>query len=179
MQMQHVYQPLLIRALIDSGGIATMRQLALELLASDESQILYYEDRVRKMPIPVLKRRGIVEVDGPLVRLRVEKLTFEEKARLRALCEQKIGDFLESHGLDAWGNRMLELDQLPESIRYDVLKRDRTCRLCGAGRGDDVRLEVDHIVPRSKGGSNDLSNLQVLCDRCNRGKSNRDDTKFA
>ncbi|MFN4868131.1 MAG: HNH endonuclease [Cyanobium sp.] len=31
-------------------------------------------------------------------------------------------------------------------------------------------LEVDHIVPRNQGGSDDLSNLQALCFRCNAGK---------
>ncbi|WP_411875608.1 HNH endonuclease [Vulcanococcus limneticus] len=31
-------------------------------------------------------------------------------------------------------------------------------------------LEVDHIVPRNHGGSDDLSNLQALCFRCNAGK---------
>jgi 5-methylcytosine-specific restriction endonuclease McrA len=62
-------------------------------------------------------------------------------------------------------------------LRFEILKRDRVCQLCGVGRNDAV-LEVDHIVPRSKGGSNDPDNLQVLCARCNRGKSNRDDTDF-
>jgi len=60
-------------------------------------------------------------------------------------------------------------------VRYEVLKRDRRCVLCGAGR-DDEMLQVDHIVPRSKGGSNKISNLQTLCAPCNRGKSNRDAT---
>ncbi|MGI9446309.1 MAG: HNH endonuclease [Pirellulales bacterium] len=39
-------------------------------------------------------------------------------------------------------------------------------------------LHVDHITPRSKGGSNDLDNLQALCRACHLGKGNRDDTDF-
>jgi hypothetical protein len=39
-------------------------------------------------------------------------------------------------------------------------------------------LEVDHIVPRNQGGSDDLSNLQALCFRCNAGKRDTDSTDF-
>ncbi|MDE2462042.1 MAG: HNH endonuclease [Gammaproteobacteria bacterium] len=54
--------------------------------------------------------------------------------------------------------------------RFFVMKRDSfTCRKCGA-HGYGVRLEVDHIVPVAKGGSNALDNLQTLCFDCNRGK---------
>ncbi len=42
MRMSHVYQPLLIRTLLDSGGVATVRQIAQAFLAQDESQLLYY-----------------------------------------------------------------------------------------------------------------------------------------
>ena len=66
---------------------------------------------------------------------------------------------------------------MPERLRYQILKRDRRCVLCGVGPGE-ARLEVDHIVPRSKGGSNELTNLQTLCDGCNRGKSNLDETSL-
>jgi ATP adenylyltransferase len=176
MRMSHIYQPVLIRSLVDSGGIATVRQLALDMLASDEAQVLYYEDRIKKMPLPVLRRRDVVSSDRDgVVRLNVEKLTFEQRAQIRAACEEAIGRFLAARGLAVWDNRLLELEPVPESIRYEVLKRDGRCLLCGATK-DDERLEVDHIVPRSKGGSNDMSNLQTLCGRCNRGKSNRDDT---
>lgn len=52
--------------------------------------------------------------------------------------------------------------------RFFVLKRDRyRCRLCKA---TGVPLEVDHIVPAARGGSDSLDNLQALCMLCNRGK---------
>jgi len=59
------------------------------------------------------------------------------------------------------------------AIRFAILKRDAyRCRLCGvaAKDADHVRLEVDHITPSSKGGTNDPSNLWTLCFSCNRGK---------
>lgn len=53
--------------------------------------------------------------------------------------------------------------------RWNVLERDNhKCVACGS----NDRLEVDHIKPVSKGGTSDECNLQVLCFKCNRGKSN-------
>lgn len=61
-----------------------------------------------------------------------------------------------------------------DSLRYDVLKRDGfRCCICGATANDGVKLEVDHIVPISKGGKSILGNLQTLCERCNRGKGTK------
>ena len=178
MRMSHIYQPVVIRSLLDSGNVATVRQLALDLLSSDEAQIRYYEDRIKKMPLPVLRRHGIVTSDRDgVVRLNVDRMTFEQRAELRAACDQAIGDFLGRRGLSTWDNRLLELEPVPESVRYEVLKRDGRCLLCGA-TAQEERLEVDHITPRSKGGGNGANNLQSLCGRCNRGKSNRDDTDF-
>lgn len=57
-----------------------------------------------------------------------------------------------------------------ESVRQAVFDRDgRACKECKST--DD--LSIDHIVPRSKGGSHDEDNLQTLCRRCNSAKSNR------
>jgi ATP adenylyltransferase len=43
---------------------------------------------------------------------------------------------------------------------------------------EEKALEADHIVPRNKGGSDDLSNLQALCYSCNAMKRDRDNTDF-
>ncbi len=42
MSMSHIYQPLLIKTLLESGGSSTVRDIALEFLSYDESQIKYY-----------------------------------------------------------------------------------------------------------------------------------------
>lgn len=62
---------------------------------------------------------------------------------------------------------------IPVSVRVSVLHRDSyKCVFCGRG-APNVELEVDHIVPFSKGGNNDICNLQTLCFDCNRGKGAR------
>ena len=62
---------------------------------------------------------------------------------------------------------------LSAATRVDVLRRDNyRCLFCGVS-AKKAELEVDHIIPFSKGGSNAMSNLQTLCSDCNKGKSNR------
>ena len=179
MKMSHLYQPLMISFLVDSGGASTVRQLAQEFAIADEASILHYEKRIKEMPVPVLARHGVISKRAELIELQVDNLTYAQKAQIRAACENRISDFLEKRGIDVWSG-LLEMDPVPSTVRYDVLKRDRKCALCGASPSNDneVRLHVDHVVPRSKGGSNDIGNLQTLCSECNLGKSNRDDSAF-
>lgn len=176
MQMAHVYQPLIIEFLARAGGTATVRQLAVDMAASDEAAVAFYSDRITKMPVKVLKERGIVAKDGDLVSLTAKTLTYEQRAKLIAACEARIAKYLSERGIDIWSG-LIETAAVPEQIRYDILARDRKCLLCGKGP-DEVMLQVDHIVPRAKGGSNDPSNLQTLCAPCNRGKADRDDRDF-
>lgn len=62
---------------------------------------------------------------------------------------------------------------IPASIRVSVFHRDGyKCVFCGRS-SQEVKLEVDHIIPFVKGGSHDLINLQTLCFDCNRGKGAR------
>ena len=59
---------------------------------------------------------------------------------------------------------------IPRKLRHEVFKRDGyRCRECGASK-DETSLEIDHILPVAKGGTNDIDNLQTLCRECNRMK---------
>lgn len=72
--------------------------------------------------------------------------------------------------------------------RKAVLERDGyKCRICGISRqylddkvpglGEYLRLEIDHIVPITQGGTSDESNLQCLCWRCNSLKGSKKTNK--
>jgi len=58
-------------------------------------------------------------------------------------------------------------------VRMEVMRRDSSQCVCCGRKPPEISLEVDHVIPFSKGGSNHISNLQTLCFDCNRGKSNR------
>ncbi len=57
-----------------------------------------------------------------------------------------------------------------EVREYLLEKYNRTCQYCSA---KDIPLEVEHIVPKSKGGSNRVSNLTLSCRKCNQRKGNQ------
>lgn len=66
----------------------------------------------------------------------------------------------------------MERKTLSKRIRFNVFKRDSfCCQYCG-NHPPSVILEVDHIIPVSKGGNNSIDNLLTSCFECNRGKSN-------
>lgn len=59
---------------------------------------------------------------------------------------------------------------ISERVRAEVLRLGR-CEQCGrSAREHGVRLQVDHKMPQSWGGTNAIENLQALCEECNRGK---------
>ncbi len=63
---------------------------------------------------------------------------------------------------------------ITKSARKSVLKRDKyTCRACGHFDPSGNGLTIDHMNPRSRGGTNNQWNLQVLCEPCNQLKGDR------
>lgn len=100
-------------------------------------------------------QRTTVTLDTPAIDALIE--TLSQKIRWRK---------------SAAGQRALMTSRLRNSIKV----RDHyTCRYCSVSLAAEphLLLEVDHIVPISKGGMSTPDNLQTLCWRCNRTKSNK------
>ena len=84
---------------------------------------------------------------------------------LRMLKKQAVYEQSEEH------RRKIERSKVTPSLRYKIMQRDGfRCCLCGRSAAGGVELEVDHIIPVSRGGNSDEKNLQTLCRDCNRGK---------
>lgn len=62
--------------------------------------------------------------------------------------------------------------QISQKLRYQLISQHPYCTTCGMRPDQGIRLEVDH--KDNDATNNDLSNLQVLCAPCNRGKSDLD-----
>ncbi|GHO64529.1 hypothetical protein KSC_034210 [Ktedonobacter sp. SOSP1-52] len=58
-----------------------------------------------------------------------------------------------------------------EAREYLLEKWERRCAYCGKS---NLPLQIDHILPRAKGGTNRLSNLTLACESCNQAKGNKD-----
>ena len=72
--------------------------------------------------------------------------------------------------LRGWATKQASSDEISGRRRSEVLASKR-CAQCGRTPLEDgVKLVVDHKIPRAWGGSNDLENLQPLCEECNGGK---------
>jgi 5-methylcytosine-specific restriction endonuclease McrA len=179
MKMSHVYQPVMLMTLLRAGGASSTKEIARSILAHDESQVEYYEKVTKNMVGRVLRSHGIVEKDKAGYSLvGYDDLDAEQIRNLISMCESKLDEYKARRGRRIWQHRRASAGYVPGTARYEVLKRARfRCELCGVSA--DVRaLEVDHIVPRNRGGTDDPDNLQALCYSCNATKRDRDATDF-
>ena len=68
--------------------------------------------------------------------------------------------------------------KIPLAVIKYVFERDRYhCKNCGQ-TNKETKLTIDHIIPLASGGSNDISNLQTLCYKCNQKKKHHFDPRF-
>lgn len=101
--------------------------------------------------------------------LLAEEKERKEKLKISQLKEQVREEMLEEGLLSEDNDEYLKRERIPEDIQDRVWNRDGgECVKCGSKE----KLEFDHIIPFSKGGSNTYRNLQILCERCNRQKGN-------
>lgn len=87
-------------------------------------------------------------------------------------------DHLELHNKEVFDNSWSGRGHKNLGYKWDVLSRrirrnEPVCRMCKIR----AATEVDHITPRSKGGTDDESNLQPLCHSCHEEKTRRDRKK--
>jgi ATP adenylyltransferase len=179
MRMSHIYQPVMLIALLENGGRCAEEDIARYLLSEDQSQIEYYVKITNNMVGRVLRNREIVDRDKKEYSLvGFEHFSERESQDLIDLCKKRLLAFMDARGRRVYEHRRKSSGYISGTIRYDILKRARfRCELCGIS-ADDKALEVDHILPRNHGGSDDTSNLQALCYSCNAMKRDRDDTDF-
>ena len=179
MKMSHVYQPVMLMELLEHRGACHQADIAKAILSNDISQIEYYIKTTNSMVGQVLRKNGVVQKDGKMYSLNgFDSLSELEVQKLKHLCQKRLIDFIESRGDSVWSHRKKSSGYISGTDRYEVLKRAKFhCELCGIS-AQEKALEVDHIIPRSCGGSDDLSNLQALCYSCNSMKKDRDDTDF-
>ena len=94
--------------------------------------------------------------------------------------EKLVKDFYDSGELESLAYEKRETEKakqpkieiykkkpIPNKLRWEVWKKDNfTCLKCGSRDN----LVADHIIPESKGGKMEISNLQTLCQKCNSKK---------
>ena len=179
MRMSHIYQPLMLMELLGRSSPAPAQDVARRILGEDVTQIEYYTERVKRMVGKVLTGNGITAyANGAYSLIGGEELSDVERDELQQLCRQRLDAFRAQRGEDVFAHRSRNRTPISGSIKYRVLTRARgRCECCGAHEHQRA-LEVDHIVPKNHGGSDDISNLQALCFRCNAGKRDTDTTDF-
>jgi ATP adenylyltransferase len=179
MRMSHIYQPVMIKCLLQRGGAAEDVTIARDLLQYDPSQLEYYQQITNNMVGKVLRNRLVVEKEMKHYRLTAfNGLDKSEIADLIAICETKIDDYIAKRGDAIWQHRKKTRGYISGTIRYKVLKRAQfRCELCGIAASEKA-LEVDHILPVNLGGKDEEDNYQALCYSCNAMKRDTDATDF-
>ncbi|MCC8050884.1 MAG: HNH endonuclease [Clostridiales bacterium] len=120
-------------------------------------QIRYRQRNYIKMPYEVMNTVETFDCDYDYIVGRYREL-------------EKIGFETTTSRYRVKNQRRLMTQEMRERIK---IRDNYTCQMCGKYMPDEVGLQIDHIVPVSKGGKTLESNLQVLCSVCNGRKSNK------
>jgi hypothetical protein len=132
MKMQHIYQPVMIRTLLESNNVATVEAIARAFLQDDMSQIDYYKQITKNMPGKVLRKNKVAIYQDNKFILNSPKFTAEQRKNLIRICNEKVKKYQEKFGDKIWIHRARSSRVIPGSMRYTVLKNAKNrCELCG------------------------------------------------
>jgi hypothetical protein len=130
-----------------------------ELISSKVAELNRVREITKENELKKILKQEILDKEN-------EKL---EKEKRRQLKTQVRKELIEEGILSNLNESDLKREPIPQDVLDKVWNRDGgKCVKCGS----QEKIEFDHIIPFSKGGSNTYRNLQILCEKCNRGKSN-------
>ncbi len=130
-----------------------------KLISSKVNELIKAQEITKENELKEILKQEILDKEN-------EKL---EKEKRRELKIQIRKELIEEGFLSSLNESDLRREPIPQEILDRVWNRDGgKCVKCGSKE----KIEFDHIIPFSKGGSNTYRNLQILCEQCNRGKSN-------
>lgn len=140
---------------------------AIAKISTDPAIIQEYEDRQEKFRMALMERAKKAEEEKLILEKREIANKIKERHR-RAQLEKLVRQELIDSG-ELYGDQP-KRPPIPREVVDAVYRRDGgRCVYCGSTEN----LQLDHIIPFSKGGATTIENLQLLCQKCNLEKSNK------
>jgi len=136
------------------------------IIKNADKPILLTENRNKKNGIFCYYADAIYQVDEQNSLEEIELLIFDLEDKER----KKFEKLKKKMEITQQIEKQPERERIREEVRIAVWRRDEgKCVKCGSRD----KLEYDHIIPVSKGGSNTVRNIELLCESCNRKKNAR------
>ena len=155
-----------VRVLLDAGATPTTEEIIALGEALRENEVtfeihqLIREALQNRLDVILEEMRANAAVRSPRELMSSDTADNPEIVQLPTFAEQQQ---------EPTGNSMSRTDMYDFLLRRDGAK----CQGCGRAFDDPRYLEIDHIMPRSDGGSDHISNRVLLCGPCNRAKGNQ------
>lgn len=115
----HIYQPVMIKALLANKGELYDKDIATELLKYDISQIEYYQNITNNMVGRVLRNREVVrKVPNRYQLPGYDELQPDEISNLIKICDEKIRQYIDKRGEAIWQHRKKSKGYISGSPQY-------------------------------------------------------------